>query len=433
MLLLSSKQQYFEFISPIDCASPPETSDPKYIYLNKDNNWTYKVNDKLIAKFAVTDEDDGLVVVLPAKNKSLLPSKTGKQDIPDIAMVKINDYIALLTPPPTSSVTPTKTPTPTVTQSQTSTPTITVTSSTTHTPTITPTHTRTPSLTPSITATSTVTPTNSITPTITPTITKTPTVTPTITPTESVTPTLTVTPSITVSITPTNSITPTITPTITATQTITPTNTTTPTITPSITSTVSSTPTITPTNTSSPTVTPTITSSATSTPTVTQTPFATSSSTPTPTVTPSFAPTITFESTDGIVPDSAWMTKVYRAGNYYWLLAKNTLGGDYYAVSSDGINWIYRTGLPLAGKWNSVEYNSSTNTYMLYNKTAKILAYTTDDPSSSSVTWTSISVPTIVGSSFTNNALFTINQINNKFAFLSYDPTNPNTLNNILY
>lgn len=422
----SSKQQYFEFISPIDCAAPPETSDPKYIYLNKDNNWTYKNNDKLIAKFINIEEDENLVVVLPAKNKSLLPAKTSKHDIPEIAMVKINDYIALITPPPTSSVTPTKTPTPTITQSQTSTPTITVTSTVTKTPTITPTNTRTPSLTPSITATSTITPTNSTTPTATPTITKTSTTTPTITPTNSLTPTNSVTPSITSSITPTNSITPTITSSITPTQTITSTNTVTPTITPSITSTVSATPTITPTNTSSPTITPTITSSVTSTPTVTQTPFATSSATPTPTVTPSEPLIEYFSSSDGSVPSYTWMTKIYRAGNYYWLLAKDVTGGDYYAISSDGINWIYKTGLPFAGLWTSVAYNPNNSTYMLYNITNKTIAYTTDDPSSSNVTWTSKSLESISG--VINIPVVTINYVNNKFIFLYYDPLESNVL-----
>ena len=118
--------------------------------------------------------------------------------------------LAVVTPTPTTTQTPTKTPTQTPTQTPTNTE--------TSTPTQTPTNTSTP--TPSITATATETPTQTQTPTTTetPTNTPTPTQTPTNTTTQTQTPTHT----------PTN----TQTPTNTSTNTPTPTGTPTPTPTP---------------------------------------------------------------------------------------------------------------------------------------------------------------------------------------------------------
>lgn len=525
----NSKQQYFEFIFPLDCSVPPESSQ-SYIYLNKDNNWTYKINDKLLAKYINITEDENLIVALPSKNKTLLPSRNSKHDIPDIAMVKINDYIALITPTPTCTVTPTNTVSPTRTATVTPTATITPTVTVTSTPSVTPTNTITSTVTPSITSTITVTPsitkTSTITPTITssptltptitssntptpsvtntstvtPTITVTPTVTSTVTRTTTATPTITVTPSITASVTPSNTITSTVTPTITATPTITPsitatntetptptaTSTATPTITPTttssvtptltITSSITSTPTITPTNTETPTVTPTITATPTVTATVTQTPFATSSvtptvtptttttttltptvtttttttptptitttttTTPTVTVTRTATPTVTpteplvqsFTATESNIPAGDWMRKVYRAGDYYWLLAKNSTGGDYYAVSSDGINWIFRTGLPQPGLWTSVHYNEYVTdqqykVYILFNTSKQIIAYTTDDPSSSSVRWQTKDIASITQSGPANdNVVSTIFNFGGNAAFIGYSPTDPN-------
>lgn len=184
----------------------------QYIRLNKDNNWTYKVKDQTVIQFIKEFDNDEVEIVFEAKHKSIYDNRTG---VPKVAMVKINDNVALITPTPTT--TPTKTVTPTVTRTPTITPTKTV------TPTITPTQsvTATPTLTPTKTVTPTVTPTL----TITPTKTTTPTVTPTVTPTQTVTPTLTVTPTPTK--TPGASSTPT--PTTTPTITISPTRTMTPT------------------------------------------------------------------------------------------------------------------------------------------------------------------------------------------------------------
>ena len=140
--------------------------------------------------------------------------------------------LAVVTPTPTVTTTPTKTPTPSVTTTKTSTP----------TPTQTPTNTatQTPTNTPSVTTTNTPSVTTTNTPSVTTTSTNTPTpsVTTTQTGTPSVTTTNTPTPSVTTTQTGTAGVTPT--PTVTKTQT--PTQTTTPTNTPTNTPTPSPTP-----------------------------------------------------------------------------------------------------------------------------------------------------------------------------------------------
>jgi hypothetical protein len=143
-----------------------------------------------------------------------------------------SDMNTAVTPPSTSTPTPTPAPTATSTPTQTPTPTA--------TPTPTPTFTATPTPTPAPTATST--PTQTPTPTATPTPTQTPA--PTATPTPTRTPKPTATP------TPTQTPTPTATPTQTPTPTATPTPTQTP-------ATGTPTPTRTPKPTATPTLTPT--------------------------------------------------------------------------------------------------------------------------------------------------------------------------------
>jgi len=126
--------------------------------------------------------------------------------------------------------------------------------------------------TPTPTNTPTKTPTQTATPTETPTQTATPTDTPSVTPTPSVTTTSTPTETASVTATPTTTSTSTVTPSITASVTPTQTNT------PSVTAT--------PTITSSPTETPSVTPTATATAAVTSTPTPTTTKTPTPTPTP---------------------------------------------------------------------------------------------------------------------------------------------------
>ena len=133
--------------------------------------------------------------------------------------------------------------------------------------------------TPTVTTTPTKTPTVTTTPTKTPTVTTTPTKTQTPTPSVTTTKTQTPTPSVTRTQTPTN------TPTVTTTNTQTVTKTGTGTPTPTQTPTKTPTPSVTTTQTGTPRVTPTVTTTKTPTPTQTGTPNATPNATPTPTPT----------------------------------------------------------------------------------------------------------------------------------------------------
>jgi len=131
------------------------------------------------------------------------------------------------------------TPTPTVTTTPTKTPTVTTTPTKTPTPSVTTTQTKTPTQTPTNTATQTQTPTN--------TLTKTPTNTPSVSPTKTPTPSVTTTQTRTPNVTPTKTPTPSVTTTQTGTAGVTPTPTVTKTQTPTQTGTPNPTPTTTPT------------------------------------------------------------------------------------------------------------------------------------------------------------------------------------------
>ena len=284
----AASRRNFEFTFSLQCFLPTQLASERFVLLDKSNNWTYKYNDKIVAQFNRTFKDDDIVIKLPLENPQKLPSKVEAASISRVAMINLNDSLALITPTPTQTITSTPTVTPTQTVSASVTPTVTI------TPTVTPTVTATPTVTPTLTVTPTVTATITQTPTVTPTITQTPTQTltqtPTLTPTVTVTPTATVTSTVTQTptVTPTNTITPTETPTPTVTQT--------PTATPPVTPTT--TPTITPTNTQTPTETPTVTPTQT----VTQTPTVTPSVTPTNTPTQTITPTHTITPTQTITP-----------------------------------------------------------------------------------------------------------------------------------
>jgi len=131
------------------------------------------------------------------------------------------------------------TPTPTVTTTPTKTPTVTTTPTKTPTPSVTTTQTKTPTQTQTNTATQTQTPTN--------TLTKTPTNTPSVSPTKTPTPSVTTTQTRTPNVTPTKTPTPSVTTTQTGTAGVTPTPTVTKTQTPTQTGTPNPTPTTTPT------------------------------------------------------------------------------------------------------------------------------------------------------------------------------------------
>ena len=110
--------------------------------------------------------------------------------------------LAIVTPTPTVTTTPTNTPTPSVTTTHTPTPSVTTTKTPTPTNTPTNTLTKTPTNTPSVTPTNTTTPTQTGTPNATPTN------TPSVTTTKTPTPTQTGTPAATPTNTPSPSPTP---------------------------------------------------------------------------------------------------------------------------------------------------------------------------------------------------------------------------------
>jgi hypothetical protein len=94
---LPAGSRTFEFTRNIGCIAPDNNSgNISYIYLNQSNNWTYKVNDKIIAKFNRANNNDNVTIVLQAKNASKLPDKGSKQDIPSVSIVRVNGPVALI-------------------------------------------------------------------------------------------------------------------------------------------------------------------------------------------------------------------------------------------------------------------------------------------------------------------------------------------------
>ena len=291
----AASNRNFEFTYSLQCFLPTQEASERYVMLDKSNNWTYKYNDKIVAKFNRTFEGDDISIKLPLENPLKLPSKVEAASISRVAMVNLNDSLALITPTPTQTLTPTASITPTPNLTPSITPTL------TSTPTLTPTFTQTPTVTPTFTSTPTHTVTNtpSVTHTLTQTYTPSHTASPTVTPTY----TTTVTPSVTYTNTPTQTLTQTFTPTQTLTvtpshtptQTVSATPAVTPTITQTHTPTQSYTPTHTPTHTPpvTPTYTQTVTPSYTPSYTPTQTYTPSQSFTPTYTITPSFTASVT--------------------------------------------------------------------------------------------------------------------------------------------
>jgi hypothetical protein len=54
------------------------------------------------------------------------------------------------------------------------------------------------------------------------------------------------------------------------------------------------------------------------------------------------------------LPSGSWNPANFSYGNdLYWLTSYNSSSGDYYAVSSDGLNWTKRYGLNRPGLWNA--------------------------------------------------------------------------------
>ena len=79
---------YYEFIQSNGCALPSSDDQTSFVYLNQNNNWTYKTNDQLIAKFVQYSPYDVISITLSSNNKSRLPDRSQKQNIPAVATIR---------------------------------------------------------------------------------------------------------------------------------------------------------------------------------------------------------------------------------------------------------------------------------------------------------------------------------------------------------
>jgi hypothetical protein len=82
----------YTFTRVTSCVDPEtlklRENQTQNIVLDKNNNWTYLSSDKLIIQFIREDmNDDTISVIVPAKNKNILPDNTVKSDIPVVGMI----------------------------------------------------------------------------------------------------------------------------------------------------------------------------------------------------------------------------------------------------------------------------------------------------------------------------------------------------------
>ena len=97
----------YTIIREIGCIDPASANsyqlESEYTVLDKNNNWSYKVRDQILAQFILDDKsnNEDCVVLLPVKNTSLLADKNEPQPIPALAIVKISGRVALDTIPVT--------------------------------------------------------------------------------------------------------------------------------------------------------------------------------------------------------------------------------------------------------------------------------------------------------------------------------------------
>lgn len=85
---LSGTYQFIRQVGCVDATSLlKRTAVATYTVLDSHNNWTYKVNNKLIAKF-IPYQDNDTVVLLPIKNSSLLTAADEPLPIPDITIIQ---------------------------------------------------------------------------------------------------------------------------------------------------------------------------------------------------------------------------------------------------------------------------------------------------------------------------------------------------------
>lgn len=72
---------YYEFIESNRCYLPKENETFNYINLNHHNNWTYEVNNHIVAKFTKYLPNDRIDILLSANNQSRLPDRSQPQSI----------------------------------------------------------------------------------------------------------------------------------------------------------------------------------------------------------------------------------------------------------------------------------------------------------------------------------------------------------------
>lgn len=88
----------YTFTRQISCVTPETILSREgissYIILNKDNNWTYSYNDKIIVKFIREDIiDDTIVIFLPTKNPNILPDNESPSYLPQSPFIKIGGRV----------------------------------------------------------------------------------------------------------------------------------------------------------------------------------------------------------------------------------------------------------------------------------------------------------------------------------------------------
>jgi len=95
---LANPTANYTFTRTTSCVDPDtlrrRAGQANYVVLDKDNNWTYTYNDKLIIQFIRQNpEDDSISVRVPAVNTSKLSGLGDKQDLPGVAIVRTSGRV----------------------------------------------------------------------------------------------------------------------------------------------------------------------------------------------------------------------------------------------------------------------------------------------------------------------------------------------------
>jgi len=84
----------FTFTRITGCVDPSSlalrSTQPTYTILDYNNNWTYKVGNRIIAQFIIEDKENDLdtLVLLPIKNSALLNNTDTSASIPSVSVIK---------------------------------------------------------------------------------------------------------------------------------------------------------------------------------------------------------------------------------------------------------------------------------------------------------------------------------------------------------